>query len=108
MSTTAKTVLIVAGAGVGVFILLKVLSPSPATLPKQSNSSSAGTLQGLIGLAGGIKNLFSSSSSSSSGSINPAYSDAASQATLRDFDSSNYTVNEGFMFTDTSGHFIAG
>ncbi len=64
MSSTAKTVLIVAGAGVGVFVLLKVLSPP--SLPRQPASSSAGTVQGLIGLGtsigGALKGLFGGSS----------------------------------------------
>ncbi len=66
MSGTAKTVLIVAGAGVGVFVLLKALQPSPLRVPPAS--SNAGTVNGLIGLASGLKGLFGGSGSSSSSS----------------------------------------
>ena len=68
MTGTAKTVLIVAGAGVGVFVLLKLLSPSPlaAAYGRQPPLTGAGTVQGLIGLGNALKGIFGGSSSSSS------------------------------------------
>lgn len=52
MSDTTKTVLLVAGAGVGVFVLLKVLQPSPVmanpVVPRQG--SDVITLGSLVGV----------------------------------------------------------
>jgi len=69
MSGTAKTVLIVAGAGVGVFVLLKVLQPSPLVRAYNQQPSAAGTVQGLVGIGSALKGLFGSSSGSSSSSL---------------------------------------
>lgn len=89
MSGTAKTVLIVAGAGVGVFVLLKVLSPAP--LAKPMANPGAGTVQGLIGLgASALGKLFSSGSNKSTdlgsdvvtyGSSSASYLDKSSGVT---------------------------
>lgn len=113
MSQTGKTVLIAGGVVVGAYVLMKFLAPPPAV--NRGATSSTSGLAGIIGnvaaLGSGIANLFGKSSPTSSASSSfdaGAYSDAATQATLRNFDSRNFTVTNGFMFTDDNGNFIAG
>lgn len=117
--STGKVVLIVGGVAVGAYVLLKLVAPSPlsrsATGPR-SGTDLVGGINGIIGAATSLKGLFSSNSSSAAASAidNPrafeggAYADPASQAALSKFDTDNYSASGGFMFTDTSGTFIAG
>lgn len=109
MSGTVKTVLIVGGAALGVALILRATS-SPAVRAVNRQQSGLASLQGLIGVAAAAKGLFDSSPSPNTPTAfdGGAYSDPASQATLRNFDTSNYSVSNGFAFTDASGRFIAG
>jgi len=62
VSDTAKTILIVGGAAVGVFVVLKLVAPSPAqqfAVAPKSNTDLI-TLGGLVGLGKGIFDSFKS------------------------------------------------
>ncbi len=108
---TTKTLLIAGGVVVGAFVLMRVLSPPPATVPRPTSSTSslAGVIGAISGIGSAVGNIFGHSSGGGGASSNGgAYSDAASQTVLKNFDSSNYSVSNGFMFTDANGNFIAG
>lgn len=108
MSGTVKTVLIVVGAGVGAFLLVKLLAPPKvATGRTQPNSATPVQLGGLAAIVGGALSMFGGGGGAPSSS-GGAYSDPASQAAIRDFDSDNSSVSDGFIFTDRDGTFIAG
>jgi hypothetical protein len=72
MSESGKTVLIVAGVGVGAFVLFRLLAPPTPVATKTTGTplTSNGTaLLGLIPALGGLFGGSSSSSSSSSGTV---------------------------------------
>lgn len=58
MSSTTKTVLIVAGTAVGAYVLLRALAPAPA-YPRYGYGSSANTAASLVGLLPAAGNFFS-------------------------------------------------
>lgn len=105
MSSTVKTVLIVGGAAVGVFVLLKLLSPSPlaAAYGRQPANTGILTTNGIAGIAAGIAGIFKGAGSSPSSS-----SSSTGPSVPANFDTSNYTTTSGFEFTDSSGNFVAG
>jgi len=109
---TVKTIAIVAGVGVGVFVLVKMLAPRTTASPTKAKSlTDLISLQGLLGAGSALSNFFGGSSSGPAnfGTFDGgAYADPLSQAALRNFDSDNYSVSNGFAFTDASGNFIAG
>jgi hypothetical protein len=69
MSGTAKTVLIVAGIGVGAYVVAKLVAPKPATNLSVFGNSSAATAGIAQGAIAGLAGLFTGNASSSS---NPA------------------------------------
>lgn len=69
MSGTAKTVLIVGGVGVGVFLLVRALTPS-SSIPKGSTASMAPNVLG--GLASSFGGLISAVAGSSGAANQPS------------------------------------
>ena len=64
MNPTVKTVLIVGGVAVGVVLLFKVLSPSPAAAARPApKPTDAISLNGIIGLGTSLFSAFGGSSS---------------------------------------------
>jgi hypothetical protein len=102
MSETTKTVLIAGGVVVGAYVLMRVLSPPAATVPRPSagTSSLAGIIGAVANIGSSVTNLFGHSSG---GASNPN-----APTVPANFDTSNYSVSNGFMFTDASGNFVAG
>lgn len=101
MSETTKTLLIAGGVVVGAFVLMRVISPPAVPKgPPSATSSLAGVISSVAALGSGITNLFGHSTS---GSSNPN-----APSVPANFDTSNYSVSNGFMFTDANGNFIAG
>jgi hypothetical protein len=68
MSESGKTVLIVAGVGVGAFVLFRLLAPPATVAPKATGMPLTSNGTALLGLIPALGGLFGSSSSSSSSS----------------------------------------
>lgn len=102
---TSTVILIVAAGAAVLFIATRSSAPRlPVGAKPPANSAGLGALGsffgGLVSTGGGaLSSLFGggSSSSSSSGPSVPA-----------DFDTNNFSVSNGFMYTDAGGNFIAG
>jgi hypothetical protein len=74
MSETVKTVLIVGGVAVGVVVLFKALSPSPALAlapKKPSQSTDAISLNSVIGLGTAIAGIFGGDTYTNEGTYKP-------------------------------------
>jgi hypothetical protein len=114
LSGAVKTGLIIGGAAVGVFVLLKVLAPAKAA-PKSSGFSLTSILGtgGLGGAGSALAGLFkggSSSGDSPGASLSSFAGPSASDVRAAGFNpGDSVSSTDGFAFTDnTTGGFIAG
>jgi len=64
MSSGVKTLLVVGGAAVGTFVVLKLLAPSPAVVRASLDRTTPISIAGIGGFFSGVASLFSGSSNS--------------------------------------------
>ena len=99
MTSTVKTVAIVAGVGIGVFVLVKMLAPKMMTPPSKAKSNTdLVSVQGLLSAGTFLGGLFSSGGSAA----------GARQAPYEYLPGGAYSSTEGISGNELADHAVYG